>query len=662
MSKKLSLRKKSDWEILPDDVPMAKNGIKTDPQGYWDKENIEIKNSKIHGKGVFSKLDFSKNDIIGLAHENGQPVTNLGKFYNHSEKPNTESILINNKRILKPLKKIKKGEEITVNYRKQPELEQPENFSFDGSGVVELPLAQNGLNIKDNITKINGEWYNQDIIDGLERNERVNQNSENRFLNQFGVVDRNEFYNKFPFEEHFNFEIGRYKANELGSSKKYLSSDEMLMRNGGNISSEWEIMQQGGEIKNPINEFRPKFANSNENIQNNLRLKEELGQRKLEKYQRDVAGQKATQQAVKNISSLNLKPKSEAFTKPVQELGLTQDNRYSPVNPLFTPLAPQWTNPNDQKSMKLATFLTQDNALQLAGEALSTVPFSRLLKGVKPSISSSVDDVGKGFKSEIDWAKWNKEIPENKALIQEYNAIEQQTKTTGTWMKNPDGSAFQGTPEQFVQQNSKNFKKAFGNSKLVNPDGSPTIQYHGSAKKFDTFDESKFQLGDAGYSGQGIYTTPSKTTANSYATSSAKFHSGKIEPTVYELYGQANNPISSSQLIKEGKGRDLFNFHRKRNWKGELTPEESLLEFDAAISDQLPNVQNIRPWYDAREIVFPRNTQLKSAIGNNGMFDMTNSNIYKALVPAAIGTGAASQIEQKQSGGKINSNWEIIQD
>lgn len=223
--------------------------------------------------------------------------------------------------------------------------------------------------------------------------------------------------------------------------------------------------------------------------------------------------------------------------------------------------------------------------------------------------------------------------------MQEYNAIEESTKANGTWMKNPDGSPFQGTPEQFVQQNSENFKKAFGNSKLVNPDGSPTIQYHGSAKKFDTFDESKFQLGDSGYSGKGIYTSPSKTTANSYAVSSAKFHKGDIEPTVYELYGQANNPISSSQLINENKGRDLFNFHRDRNWQGELSPYESLREYDAAISDQLTGVQNIRPWHDAREVVFPTNKQLKSAIGNNGMFDMSNPNIYKAIIPTVGVTG-----------------------
>ena len=72
------------------------------------------------------------------------------------------------------------------------------------------------------------------------------------------------------------------------------------------------------------------------------------------------------------------------------------------------------------------------------------------------------------FKSEINWGKWNKEIPNNKSLMQEYNAIEQQAKANGTWMKNPDGSKFQGTPEQFVQQNSSNFKKAF-------PEGSENV-------------------------------------------------------------------------------------------------------------------------------------------------------------------------------------------
>lgn len=284
---------------------------------------------------------------------------------------------------------------------------------------------------------------------------------------------------------------------------------------------------------------------------------------------------------------------------------------------------------------------------------------AKIAKGVKAAkaANSVAKKVKPNFKSEIDWAKWNKEIPENTQLMNEYNAIEQSTKKAGTWMKNPDGSTFKGTPEQFVQQNSKNFKKAFGNSKLVNPDGSPTIQYHGSAKNFDTFDESKFQLGDSGYSGRGIYTTPDKTKASSYALSSKSIHTGEYEPTVYELYGQGNNPISAEDLIKQNKDYDLFNFHRAKNWQGDVPLEQQMLDYDVAIRNQTRGVERISPWNEASELVFPTNKQLKSAVGNNGMFDMTNPNIYKSIlpyaVPAAIGAGA---LQQKKQGGDIKKD------
>ena len=141
----------------------------------------------------------------------------------------------------------------------------------------------------------------------------------------------------------------------------------------------------------------------------------------------------------------------------------------------------------------------------------------------------------------------------------------------------------------------------------------------------------------------------SKVTANSYALSSAKFHSGEINPTVYELYGQANNPISASKLIKDKKNYDLFNFYRSRNWKGNVPLNEQMREYDAAIADQMPGIENIRQWHDAREIVFPTNKQLKSATGNNGMFDMTNPNIYKSLIPtiSTIGTGLSLKNRNK---------------
>lgn len=89
---------------------------------------IELKDSKIEGKGIFSTERLKKGEFIGLAHSNGQPSTELGRFHNHSENPNSESVLIGDNRYILTKAPIKKGEEITVDYRQQPELEQPEDF------------------------------------------------------------------------------------------------------------------------------------------------------------------------------------------------------------------------------------------------------------------------------------------------------------------------------------------------------------------------------------------------------------------------------------------------------------------------------------------------------------------------------------------------------
>jgi hypothetical protein len=75
---------------------------------------------------------------------------------------------------------------------------------------------------------------------------------------------------------------------------------------------------------------------------------------------------------------------------------------------------------------------------------------------------------GTPFKSEIDWGKWNPETPKYPELIKEYNDIERRTKLSGTWMKNADGTDFEGTPEQFIQQRSSYYRKAF-------PDGGTRV-------------------------------------------------------------------------------------------------------------------------------------------------------------------------------------------
>jgi len=237
------------------------------------------------------------------------------------------------------------------------------------------------------------------------------------------------------------------------------------------------------------------------------------------------------------------------------------------------------------------------------------------------------------FKSEIDWGKWNKEIPDNKALMQEYNAIEQQAKADDTWMKNPDGSKFQGTPEQFVQQNSENFKKAFGNSKTVNQDGSFASLYHGSDNKnikefLSPKRNSKFkQTSVTTKNTDHIYFSPEERIAKSFMNP----EKGKI----YEVYSNITNPQfakSYAHLANPSKGI------------------EELVEHDAITNIDF---STMKAPTGPSEIAIPYNNYVKSAVGNNGMFDMTNPNIYKTLIPGAMTLGALNQTNEKQFGGTI---------
>ena len=95
-----------------------------------------IDNSNIQGIGAFADNDYPAGTIMGKLHDIPNGLKNgrnydfyeLGKSYNHSDNPNCENLLHNNTRYLVTIQPIKKGEELTANYRLQPELEQPEHF------------------------------------------------------------------------------------------------------------------------------------------------------------------------------------------------------------------------------------------------------------------------------------------------------------------------------------------------------------------------------------------------------------------------------------------------------------------------------------------------------------------------------------------------------
>ena len=85
--------------------------------------------SRIQGLGIFMRVPIRQGSLIGLAHwrAGGRwQTTQLGRFHNHSVSPNALSVNVGDQRYLVAAVDLFAGDEITVDYRLQPELEQPQ--------------------------------------------------------------------------------------------------------------------------------------------------------------------------------------------------------------------------------------------------------------------------------------------------------------------------------------------------------------------------------------------------------------------------------------------------------------------------------------------------------------------------------------------------------
>ena len=90
-------------------------------------ESVTIKDSAIHGQGLFAVEDIPQGTDLGISHifavgfKDNHIRTPLGGFINHSDTPNCHKVQSHedsalNYYILQTTKDIKKGEELTVAY------------------------------------------------------------------------------------------------------------------------------------------------------------------------------------------------------------------------------------------------------------------------------------------------------------------------------------------------------------------------------------------------------------------------------------------------------------------------------------------------------------------------------------------------------------------
>ena len=262
------------------------------------------------------------------------------------------------------------------------------------------------------------------------------------------------------------------------------------------------------------------------------------------------------------------------------------------------------------------------------------------------------------FQSELDWSpeSWFKlrsdgrydqaDIDALKSHVLEYNKIEQEAKANGTWLKMKDGSTWEGDPRIWVQMQSKSFiNNANKTSNLMkNNSGDIIIQEHLGRPNITTFDSKKYATTGMGHNknGGGTYSFPKEQ----YDADAGKY----TKDAYIRLYKRNNNDQLPEPYY-------IYSFNRN-TYKANLgdtkiNPDES---FDSIITpQQFTTGEKVNPndiYSDDIltnfDMLTSRNPNLlKSVIGNNGDFNLNNSNIYKSLFPIGIGLGATSVYNKK---------------
>ena len=188
--------------------------------------------------------------------------------------------------------------------------------------------------------------------------------------------------------------------------------------------------------------------------------------------------------------------------------------------------------------------------------------------------------------------------------------------------------------EQTNILDNPNFKKWFGNSKVVDKEGKPLVVYHGTKSNVEYFDIKKFGASDQGLVGKGFYFTYSGHEAGEYSLNTQY---GKGENSnVIPCYVSLQKPFLITQgVLPDGRTlRDISQDTMNGRGGYSLRKEIEGKGYDGIIfTDRAGEIRHVVSWYS---------TQIKSAIGNIGDFNADDPNIIKDIVTE----------EHKRPGGK----------
>jgi hypothetical protein len=328
----------------------------------------------------------------------------------------------------------------------------------------------------------------------------------------------------------------------------------------------------------------------------------------------------------------------------------------------------------DNKSMtNMFNYLAMDESPQMEGDlqraeqglvvkALSTLgkvapeisAASNLVK-TAPLINAAVPLVNTTVKfapeiTTADWANWNKATPNYSKLMQEYADIEESTKGMGTWMKNPDGTPYLGSPLQFIQEQSENFKNAFPEGYYKVYRG---VQPENSFQDF-SYSNKKELMGD-----RAIFTA-NRMLANKYArffkdeqlksfldpsdpdntrgTFSLVYPIGKhmavdMRDRVWNHLGYMEHGVSNSLPDLESFNNYITNIKDAYGLSKEYRNTDDIAKFlpTSNLNSIILKGLNDSGKGNVHIVNNRPGNYLKSTIGNEGFFNMNSPNIYKSL-------------------------------
>lgn len=187
------------------------------------------------------------------------------------------------------------------------------------------------------------------------------------------------------------------------------------------------------------------------------------------------------------------------------------------------------------------------------------------------------------------------------------------------------------------QTDTPEFKRWFGDSKVVDEQGKSLVVYHGTNKSFEVFDIKRVGQRDFGFFGDGIYFTADRDEALNYAESAVEDR-GAGQAQVVDAYVSMQNPFVWD-MTESGAKRTrekLAAFGVKRdNVRGDsasLGNRGVRAAFNRAVRAAGHDGVIVRDEDGIREVIAFRPNQIKSAIDNRGTFDPDSPDILESAM------------------------------